>query len=691
MIVLIGAALVGMSIVFLALSSTDTMEGSRHSKAKPRTGILKPSPLDSEEPREQGWTQIHPTPESLLVRDVTAIDSRTAWVSGDDGVIMKTTDGSTWKKQESPTRECLNSISAFDADRVWAAGEAGVVLNTTDGGRTWGSLFFDLGDITEVSAVDRSTVWMLSPYQDSRNSGLIIKTEDAGKTWRYFASDWAETVNDQRPARLEEMCAVDSAICWAVAYRQIERSSSDSTGSAWYDKAVLLRTTDGGLSWNDVTPEDMGSIHCYCAPGKNKFMLYFSTSSGVLKCVKTEDGGKSWSTVEWLPNNTVAMGSRGKDDLWLCADGGVMLTRDGGKNWVKVSDLPRRDSGFSNSDETQVSIAATDGNTVWIADGDLYKTEDAGQKWVCQVSQSQRIGAFTAVSVPDLNTAWVCGDDGLLLSTDSGTTWMTLRPAGKADRTFLEVSAINREEAWAGLRPLTRTLDGGETWFGVDSPMFATRGFDAVDAQIAWGVVDSSENAPMVARTINGGNTWLCKQLPLASGVRLTVSAVDGQTAWLAAADNTVWRTIDGGGNWSVVTCPKPDAEDRSPLWASAVDSNVVAVVSDDLDVMEITDNGGASWTAMKSPVAAGISVNGIFPRRLAGVEMIDRNTVWILANGSISARLPTAWFLFRTQDRGRTWKIELFERKKSIRGFDATPWAVWVVGDKGLLMRKEL
>ncbi len=57
---------------------------------------------------------------------------------GNDGTILRTTDGgTTWKQQTSGTTEDLYDVSFTDSDNGTAVGSDGTILRTTDGGTTW--------------------------------------------------------------------------------------------------------------------------------------------------------------------------------------------------------------------------------------------------------------------------------------------------------------------------------------------------------------------------------------------------------------------------------------------------------------------------------------------------------------------------------------------------------------------------
>ena len=86
--------------------------------------------------------------------------------------------------QDSGTNVRLRGISAVDANTAWASGREGTVLRTTDGGKTWGAVSVPDAkalDFRDIEAFDANAAVVLSigPGAVSR----VYRTDDAGKTW----------------------------------------------------------------------------------------------------------------------------------------------------------------------------------------------------------------------------------------------------------------------------------------------------------------------------------------------------------------------------------------------------------------------------------------------------------------------------------------------------------------------------
>jgi len=68
---------------------------------------------------------------------ICMINHTKGWAVGSSGVILKTTDGTNWTAQTSPTTNELYDVFFLDSSNGWAVGYGGVIVHTTNGGTTW--------------------------------------------------------------------------------------------------------------------------------------------------------------------------------------------------------------------------------------------------------------------------------------------------------------------------------------------------------------------------------------------------------------------------------------------------------------------------------------------------------------------------------------------------------------------------
>ena len=260
--------------------------------------------------------------------DLCAPDALHAWVVGDGGFIVATSDGgATWKEQDSGTLMNLNAVSFPDAMHGWIVGGGTNILATTDGGITWGVLTSNnTTGFSEVDFVDTLHGWGLM-------TGLgISRTTDGGTTWtmteipRVFPSD---------------MDFADSTHGWAVGRRY------DQATGTYPD--CILSTTDGGVTWNvrdtgtyvTLTAVDFCDATHGWAVGNEDTVF------------ATDDGGLTWDArptgtgVYWR-----AVSFPDASHGWVAGyQGTILATSDGGATWsVQPYTYPPPEDSLSFTD-----------------------------------------------------------------------------------------------------------------------------------------------------------------------------------------------------------------------------------------------------------------------------------------------------------------------------------------------------
>ena len=137
------------------------------------------------------WAWQNPQPTGNHLRNITFTDSDTWTAVGDNGTIIRTTDGgATWVCQASGTENWLYDVAFTDTHTGTAVGSFGSIIQTTDGGETWVALDLTSTDhdisprgwFTGISFTDADTGYVVSAY------GGIYGTTDGGITWKDHAS-----------------------------------------------------------------------------------------------------------------------------------------------------------------------------------------------------------------------------------------------------------------------------------------------------------------------------------------------------------------------------------------------------------------------------------------------------------------------------------------------------------------------
>src|SRR5256714_12120564 len=125
------------------------------------------------------WVWQNPLPQVTPLYSVSFTSASTGTATGDNGTIVRTTDGgNSWVIQSSGTTNTLYGVSFTDINHGTAVGAAGTVVRTTNGGNNWfGQTSGTSNGLLAVSFNDTNTGNALG------EDGTIIRTTDGRNTW----------------------------------------------------------------------------------------------------------------------------------------------------------------------------------------------------------------------------------------------------------------------------------------------------------------------------------------------------------------------------------------------------------------------------------------------------------------------------------------------------------------------------
>jgi photosystem II stability/assembly factor-like uncharacterized protein len=333
------------------------------------------------------------------------------------------------------------------------------------------------------------------------------------------------------PGNLLSLHMIDSTTGWALSQR------------------AVVRTSDGGLHWKNVTPPNTllapesiadflsASLAWVTAPQAN------GTTTQVLR---TMDSGQTWqqSTVPvfYLKQMTFVDAQRG----WILAGWGagggpaeavaVFRSGDGGKTWRNVSSaLPASTDGpppghlpfggqksgihFLNASTGWITGTVVANNLTW-----LYVSHDGGATWYQQSlalppgvpSAQLSLVSPTFFSATDgiLPVIFSDGDTGRGIATDiyvthdEGTTWKSTAPLPFA---AVATDFVDMQHGWAsdGLI-LYRTSDGGQQWtkLAPGANFKQVTSLDFVSSTLGWAMGGQGKNPSLLLKTTDAGQTW---------------------------------------------------------------------------------------------------------------------------------------------------------------------------------------
>ena len=328
----------------------------------------------------------------------------------------------------------------------------------------------------------------------------------------------------------------------------------DRTHGWALNKSGVFKTADGGAHWMNVTPAKgipgssvgtfMDDNHAWIANVSSQEV------SNSVDMLRTSDGGKSWqhSTIN---DNGVAVADPphfvNLQSGWIeiINNGGpgagsesaaIYHTSDGGQTWSKLVSsgqgfpVPGLKSGISFKDTLNGWATGHDASSNAL----LYVTHDGGKTWKPQ-------------HLPDL--------PGSIGTAATSVSFQTTPPVFFGDNGLLPVHVDGQIEANNPLHGLLLyvTNDGGNTWFSYWKTAlnalapFSSDNLYIVDPQHAWA---SDRQSGTIYATADGGQSW--QKLANSIGTIKGFSFVDSVNGW-AFTDNGLWRTSDGGKQWQQV------------------------------------------------------------------------------------------------------------------------------------------
>ncbi len=348
------------------------------------------------------------------------------------------------------------------------------------------------------------------------------------------------------------------------------------TGWAMTDRNYIIRTTDGGVHWKNVTPSYPASRT------RQSIVADFLTASNA-----------------WVAVSSINITGQGDDrarkqpsSLWAAVPGAdatttvIFRTSDAGQTWQQTT------IQTSGGIFTQVSfITAQDG---WLMSKhpvsesaetlELFRTTDGGKTWVKIASalaasldvpppgQLPFSGSKSGLSFLNATTGWVTGRvpvNGYTLlyrTRDGGSRWyrqsLPLSPTEASSQ--LSILPPLFFNATDGILPVSFdtgnganldvyvTHDGGSTWTGTSPLAASVSTADFIDVNHGW-----ASDGTLLYVTSDGGQQWM-KLAPGGSFQHVTqLNFVSSNIGWAigATASNALalLKTVDGGHTWMVI------------------------------------------------------------------------------------------------------------------------------------------
>ena len=314
----------------------------------------------------------------------------------------------------------------------------------------------------------------------------------------------------------------------------------------------VLRTSDGGRSWQDVTPPEppvLPSAQSVDAVGafpdaRVGWVAYIVSPAELapleIHFWRTSGGGQEWESggrvdLSDFPEAAPIIAFGDVDVGWLLVEQFVgmghhaftlLRTQDGGRSWEQLAGPPDSESTCHRT-----GLAFANASSGWIT-GEcpfdpggsalLEITHDGGVTWLPlqlppppQTPELFRTALLCSARSPHLfgpesgSLVVTCLLDSaggpqeqsyLYATSDGGATWRnSIYPGG-------DLYLLDPDRGWALSTDSYWTEDGGVTWTMIQTVDWVGQ-FSFVDEMLGWAVAQSVDESAL-ARTLDGGRTW---------------------------------------------------------------------------------------------------------------------------------------------------------------------------------------
>ncbi len=609
-----------------------------------------------------------------------------------------------WLPQQVPSDiTMILSLDFADFDAGMASGY------TTAGSDFWGRALY-----TQDAGLD----WNLAQVPDSARS--LVTVMRVNDSVAYIAG--AHNIPGRaKPSHVEASTWLRPNLLDARSISRFSPAKIGLTQDLQTYKGYFLKSTNRGQTWfpHGTLPDSIsyltGSFFLNPQVGFASASIQYRPIAVILR---TTNGGMSWATfnpsvpiyslreIQFADSlHGIVVGSR---DSGMTSIGVTLSTHDGGATWV-TQDFPSV-AGFESVCYPSVStsyLVGTNSDRHPV----LISTSNGGITWTPTIFSDTAL-AFSVTFARGSNTGIVCGDrleyDTLgfyrtggvyiMRTTNGGVTWSRQTNAGEpisgvtvaaellsplngyvAGGT-ISTAAYVFHTTNGGITPSITIIspNGGEIWYGGETHYLIWRdvGVDTVRIDFSWmgshgpytllqagyagpdtiqfvggpGAGNncffrvSSKSNPAVSDTndapftITAGTTHWHSQTSGTTANLYAVKAVSPQVAWTGGSGGIVRRTIDGGNTWTSAGTVGSD------IYAlTALDENTALVAADGVTTARIfkTTNAGLTWMARDS--VAGCFYNAI--------EMSTPT------NGTaLGDPIAGNWLVRRTTNGGNTW-----------------------------------
>ncbi len=473
------------------------------------------------------------------------------------GVYKSTASGKHWKYIGLPNSRSIGKIviDPTDENKVFVAAMGNLfgnnsdrgIYRTTDGGDSWEQVLYvsdstggidlsihpDNPDIIYASMWER--VRRVSYRKYGGNSCGIYRSTDGGDNWEKLTNGLPQ----ENIGRMGVAVAPSSPnIVYVVA--------ADETG---YYKG-FYKSEDNGDSWISSTNSNLFDTYFYSSYGWwfGKLTVDPQDSDKVyamgLALYKSNNGGQSWqetSNNAHLDQHALYIHPTNPDTMVLGNDGGIYTNKSGSQFWNHANNLPITQfykCEIDFNEPHKIYGGSQDNGTVGTKTGYI-------DNWT-----SFYFGDGFTVKVDPMDSKYMYAEyqyGNLAVSTNGGNTFSPISTPSSAYNwnTPYVLDPKEKFTLYLGGKKVYKSTNRGTSWNSISNVL-------------------SNEHPP--------------SNLVFGTITTIDVSTLDNNVIYAGTDDGNVWRTLNGGAQWKIlsdtlperwVTCVATDPKDINKAYVT--------------------------------------------------------------------------------------------------------------------------
>lgn len=524
----------------------------------------------------------------------------------------------------------LNSVSSFGTNNVLAVGNGGKIFRSITGGSGWN--LYTINPAVNYKSITQTGNY----YFFSGDNGKIYKT----------------SVND---LLLTELTTGVTTSLNSVSF------NDSLNGFACGNNGVIIKTTNGGLNWNNINSGVL-NIKLNAVSFKNNSSGIVVGDSGVVYL--TTNGGTSWTLQSSLTTRNLLDAKYYNEGITIAGEYGIIIRKDnagsftliasktnsdirsisgtyannhvcGGGGFIRnnksgsdnyfnfevnpmmanLVDIIYSDSltGYGISSLTDAIIKTSNGGMSW----DLTAGTSLNITWVSKLVTSSGIGNNLCQHPTDRNSLFVMYGNRVYVSRNKGDNWTQISTTslGTAAHSFY-VSPLDTNVWVAAIESSTdkviKTTDYGVTWTTVVTRNFSNYGQPLEMDQNNPSTFYFAPDGGGFYKSTDTASTFteISGAFPFRSPCDLIVMYDSSNVIFVAdgvtgSGLGDIYKSSNGGVNWTKVHT-NPSSSEIPAMSNSVFDKSTIYATNWSGGNIYRTTNYGDNWTLLRTNPSSG-------------------------------------------------------------------------------------